>query len=109
MKVAIEVYVSLLLLALTMAICVGLIGSDLSVMRARDDYYSYVNELQESNFADTVVEACKEDATADGYGLDIQVIQDETGKRSANVVLTYEYRIVPLGISQNKTIRGFVG
>lgn len=108
MKIAIEVYVSLLLLALTIGICIGLIGSDLSVMRARDDYYSYTNELQESNFADSVVSACIEDAKAHGYGLEIDVLQDDNGNRSANVVLTYQYRITPLGISQDKTIRGYL-
>lgn len=108
MKVAIEIYVSLFILCLTMALCVGFISSDLTVMEARDCYYSYVNELQESNFADSVVTACIDDAAEQGHSLSIDILEDGNGNRSANVVLSYQYKVLPLGISQNKSIRGYI-
>lgn len=108
MKIAIEIYASLFILCLTAALCIGFISSDLSVMEARDAYYSYVNELQESNFADSVVDACVEDANKNGHALTIDVLEDDNKNRSANVSLSYKYKITPLGISQNKVIEGFI-
>ena len=108
MKVAIEMFVSLFILALVMSICVGLISLDLSVMEARDNYYSYVNELQESNFADSVIDACIKDAKDDGYTLEIEIMEDDNGNRSANIQLDFVCKLAPIKISQKKTIKGYI-
>ena len=108
MKIAIEIFVSLFILCLAAALCISFISSDLAVMDAREAYYSYVNELQESNFADVVISACVNDAAENGHTLNIEIIEDESGNRSANVILNYEYKMLPLGITQEKVIRGFI-
>lgn len=108
MKIAIEIFTSLFVLILTMGVCVGIISSDLTVMEARDQYYSYVNELQESNFADNVVSSCIADAVNSGQTLSIDIVEDENGSRSANIVLGYTYTVPVLNIEQKKTISGFI-
>lgn len=108
MKIALEIFMSLFILILSISICIGLISSDVKVNEARDCYYSCVNELQASNFADNVAYACVTDANNKGYSLHIDLYQDANGDRSARLVLEYTYKISPLGISQQKTIEGFI-
>ena len=108
MKIAIELFASLFILIVTVAICVGVISSDLTVMDARDYYQSCVNQLQESNFADRVIDACIEDAAKEGYSIHISIQESPEGERSAWVTMKYKYKIIPLGISQEKTIEGYV-
>ena len=108
MKIAIEIFTSLLILIITVAVCIGIISSDLAVMEARDYYQSCVNELQESNFADSVALACISDAAEEGYTLSIDIVEADNGDRAATITMEYKYKIAPLGISQKKTIQGFV-
>ena len=108
MKIAIEIFVSLFILIMMVAICVGIVSSDLDVMEARDFYYSCVNELQNSNFSDTVIDRCLAEATNRGYSLNVQVYQDATGDRSADISLKYIYNISVIGIEQEKLIGGYV-
>ena len=108
MKRAIEIFVSLFILVITVALCMGIISADLAVMEARDCYYSCVNELKESNFADSVTLSCITNANNNGYSLYIDVLESLDGDRSASVTLKYTYKIPALGISQEKTIEGLV-
>ena len=108
MKIAIELFASLIILIVMVTLCIGLISSDLGVMEARDFYYSCTNELQQSNFADDVVSSCIERAKNNGYSLDIRINQAESGDRTANVVLKYSYKVPVIGVSQEKIIDGFV-
>ena len=108
MKIAIELFGSLFILIVVVALCIGLISSDLGVMEARDFYYSCVNELQESNFADDVVSSYLTEATNNGYSLNIQIYQSVDGDRSADISLKYIYDIPAIGIKQEKLISGFV-
>lgn len=108
MKIAIEIFASLFILIVTVALCAGIISADLTVMEARDSYYSCVNELKESNFADSVALSCITNANNNGYSLFIEVLEDLDGDRSATVTLKYVYKIPVLGVTQEKTIEGFV-
>ncbi len=108
MKIAIELYVSLFILIMTIAICVGLVSSDLNVMEARDCYYSCVSELQDSNFADSVAQSCINNAKNKGFSLYINIYETADGDRSASVTLKYKYEMLPFGISQEKTIEGLI-
>lgn len=108
MKVGIEAFVSLLILILVMSVSISLIASDLTVMDVRDSYYSYINELQESNFADAVVDACIDDAQANGNQLTIDIFEDDNGNRSANIILVYKYKVNPIGVSQTKSMQCYV-
>lgn len=108
MKIAIEIFVSLFILIMVVGICIGLVSSDLGVMEARDFYYSCVNELQQSNFADNVMSDCITRATVNGYALNIDILETPEGDRSAVVSLKYLYGLPVLGITQQKYIEGYV-
>ena len=106
MKIAVELFASLFVLVITVAICIGIISSDLTVMDARDYYQSCVNQMQESNFADSVIDACIEDAAKEGYSVYVEII-DSDGERSVWITMKYYYKIAPLGIKQEKVIEGY--
>lgn len=108
MKIAIELFVSLFILIMMVALCIGIVSSDLDVMEARDFYYSCVNELQKSNFADSVIDSYITEATNNGYSLNIQIYQTADGDRSADISLKYIYDIPVIGVEQEKLINGFV-
>lgn len=108
MKIAIELFASLFILIVTVAVCIGIVSSNLTVMDARDYYQSCVNQLQESNFADSVADACIEDAKNEGYAIYISIQETPNGNRSAWITMKYKYKIVPLGISQEKVIEGYI-
>lgn len=108
MKIAIEIFVSLFILLMLVGLCIGVVASDLGVMEARDFYYSSVNELQKSNFADDIVAACALEAKDNGYTFDIQIYQTEAGDRSADISLRYVYKIPVIGVHQEKLIQGHV-
>ena len=108
MKIAIEIFVSLFILIIMVALCVGLVSSDLDVMEARDFYYSCVTELQQSNFADDVITACVENAQNQGYILDVQIFPSESGDRFVKLTLKYDYKVPAIGIKQEKIIEGTV-
>ena len=107
MKAAIEAYVSVFIICLCVLLCVCLISADLNVASARDAYTTYTLQLQDSNYADAVVSACRADATNRGYTLNITVHEIGDGSRSGSVEMQYEYYIPIIGYSAQRYIRGY--
>lgn len=107
MKIAIEAYVSIFIICLCLVLCACLISADLEVANARDAYTTYTLQLQDSNFADSVVQACKSDAEKRGYQIDISVYEDASGNKSGTVELQYEYSIPVIGYTAYRYIRGY--
>lgn len=107
MKSAIEAYISVFIICICALLCACMITADLNVASARDAYATYVSELQDSNFADNVIESCKNDAISRGYTIDVTVYEDEIGNRSGSVILKYNYNIDLLGFSAPRYIRGY--
>ena len=108
MKVVIETYVSVFVICICVVLCACLITADINVASARDAYTTYVLELQDSNFADDVVQACLDDATSRGYSINITVYDNGGGDRSGNIELQYDYSIGLIGYTTQRYIRGYV-
>lgn len=108
MKIAIEIYVSIFILCVSTLLCVGFISADMDVAQARDDYSTYVQQIRDSNFSEIVISGCKSDALERGYTLDVSVHSTDDGSRACYVVLTYDYNIAVLNVSNTKYIRGYV-
>lgn len=107
MKVAIEAYVSIFIICICALLCVCLISADMGVANARDAYTTYTLQLQDSNYADSVVEACKSDAASRGYIMNITVYELGDGSRSGTIELQYEYSIPVIGYSTQRYIRSY--
>ena len=107
MKVAIEAYVSIFVICVCALLCVCLISADIGVASARDAYTTYTLQLQDSNFADSVIEACKNDAAIRGYAINITVHEGGDGNRSGSVELRYDYTIPVINYTTQRYIRGY--
>ena len=107
MKVAIEAYVSVFIICICVLLCVCMVSADLSVASARDAYETYTLQLQDSNYADSVVNACEADAASRGYNIDITVYDLGNGSKSGSVELQYEYHIPVIGYRAQRYIRGY--
>ena len=108
MKVAIEAYVSIFIICICVLLCVCMVSADLGVASARDAYTTYTLQLQDSNYADSVVNACEADAASRGYDVNITVHDLGDGRKSGSVELQYEYFIPVIGYRAQRYIRGYV-
>lgn len=108
MKAAIEAYISIFIVSICVILCACIISADLNTAGARDAYATYASELQDSNFADDVVEACKNDAVSRGYSIVINIYDDGLGDRSGDIELKYNYQIAFLGFNAPRYIRGYI-
>ena len=107
MKVAIEAYVSVFIICICALLCACLISADLSAASARDAYTTYTLQLQDSNYADNVIAACRNEAQMRGYTIDIIVYDEGNGNKSGSIELQYEYNIPVIGYSTRRYIRGY--
>ena len=107
MKTAIEAYVSIFIVFICAILCVCLISANLSAAGARDAYTTYTLQLQDSNYANSVIAACTADAESRGYTIIVNVYDLGNGQRSGSVELQYDYSIPVLGYTTERYIRGY--
>lgn len=106
MKAGIEVYVSLILITIMALLCANFIAADVAAMNARDAQSAYVTEIENSDFAPSVIAKCAEAAEKQGYSLSIEEIQ--LGESTmAEVSLTYVYKVPLIGLESEHTITGY--
>ena len=105
-KVGIEIYVSLLIIAIVGLLCANFIAADVAVMNARDAQAAYVTEIENSDFADSVRKRCIDTAADQGFILEVNpvVIGDS---QMAEVSLTYTYKVPLIGVKSEHTISGY--
>ena len=107
MKAGLEIYISLVLITIMAILCTGFIIADVNVTDARDAYYSYYTEIDNSDAASSVINACIADATASGYQLTVEKV-GSTEKPMYKLTFVYSYKIALLGINRPHTIVGYV-
>ena len=77
----------------------GVMSACIDANNARDFHASVMAEIEDSNFAPSVISACKAQAENAEYELLIDsnsVVKDEDGKPTLmEVILKYEYHICP--------------
>ena len=104
MKSAIEVYVSIILIVLLGLTCFGFIASNVNSANARDLYYAYREEIQESNCSSVVINKCMEDASAKGYSLTC----DLTEEGVYQLTFSYPYKVIIFDTGKTVDIYGYV-
>ncbi len=111
MSTTIKTYVGIFLLLLAVFSMVGVMSACIDANNARDYHASVIAEIEDANFAPSVITACKSQASSAGYELLMDsnsVVKDEDGKPVLmEVILKYQYRIDFLGVISNQQIRGF--
>lgn len=108
MENVIKTYLGLFLTFIGVFVCVGITSACISSSNAVSFHADIIKEVEESNFAPSVMQACIESAESAGYKLEILPIQDASGRTvMAEVILDYEYNIPFLGVFTEHEKRGF--
>ncbi len=104
-------YVSIILIIVAVFVFVGIISVAVDVQNARDFHGMVINEIENSNHASSVIEACKETAEANGYELVVSSYMNNSDglqySKITKVVLKYDYTIDILKIKSEKEIVGY--
>jgi hypothetical protein len=107
MKVGIEIYVSIVLITIMAVLCSGFIVADIDAADARDAYYAYYTEIDNSDCAPSIINACIADAGDAGYVLKVEKVGDSENMLY-KLTFSYPYKITILGINKTHTIVGYV-
>ncbi len=111
MSSVIKSFLAIFLILIAMFSFAGVISVTIDVQNARDYHASVVNEIENSNHAQSVINACKDEATTNGYTLTVteysSTSDDSPNTKISKVVLSYSYSIDFLNISSNKEIIGY--
>lgn len=111
MSTTIKTYIGIFVLFLSVFAMAGMLSANIDAAAARDFHASMIAEIEDANFAPSVVNACKTQALSAGYELLIDggsIVYDADQKPTLmEVVLRYHYRIDFFGIVNTQQIRGF--
>lgn len=108
MKHIISAYTTLMVFVLNIFMCIAVINATVSMAEAKEYKAHVIAEIENSNFNKKVIEACVAQAQVAGYELSITncIYNENYDIQTAEVVLTYSYKLPIFGISQTKTTRG---
>ncbi len=107
MKAGLEIYISIVLITVMAVLCSGFIVADIQAADARDAYYAYYNQIDNSDGATSVINACISDAGDAGYSLAVDKVGNQENFMY-KLTFRYPYRISILGINKTHTIVGYV-
>ena len=108
MRLIVEVFSGILILLLNVYTGLMLSVAELQVTAAENYKSSVVSEVENSNFNSHVIDGCIAEAAPAGYSLEVTACayDEEHDIVTAEVALTYTYKIPLLGISETRTTRG---
>ena len=107
MKAGLEIYISIVLITIMAVLCSSFIIADLNSADARDAYYAYYTQIDNSDCATSVINACIADAGDSGYQLSVEKI-GTTEKPMYKLTFIYPYKITMLGINKSHDIVGYI-
>lgn len=116
METVIKGFMGIFLLILLTCTAVSVIASSIQSTNASEALLSYVNRIENSNYADDVIDACKSDA-AKQFGEDeadaLEITRYTQAGRSnvsyGKATLNYTYRIPMIGYTRNHSISSVLG
>lgn len=109
MKSAIETVIGIVVLTFMAVLGTSYITTSLNTQRAQNYHTAVMQELENSNFAQSVIDEEKTKATENGYQeLKIEKhTNNSTNQSYAKVILVYKYSIPILGQNETHEIVGY--
>ena len=96
-------------LTLFMAVtAMGILAAYMEVMNAQDMQARIVDEIENSDFNENVINTCVSQGADAGYQVEVTpcTYDENNNMRTAEVVVSYEYKLPLFGISGTKSTRG---
>lgn len=103
----IKTYLGLFFILLMGLVGIGVVTAGIQSAAARNYHADVINEIECSNFNDGVIEACKQQAQAEGYHLKVKTMEYDRHVKMAEVILQYDYAISVLNLVTEHEVRGF--
>lgn len=108
MKGAVETMIGAVIIALMAVLSTAYITACLNTQRAQNYHAAVVGEIEAADFADAVIESCKDKAKENKFtDLAVQKISTISGRSCAKVTLTYEYTVPLLNLFLEHRITGY--
>lgn len=108
MKNIIGAFGTLLVLLVNLFMCITVCNASVVVAAAKEYKADVVAEIENSNFNAYVIEGCIDQAQKAGYQLEVtNCVYDEVYDiQTAEVILTYTYKLPLFEIFETRTTRG---
>lgn len=114
MKLAIETFVSMIIIVMMVLLGTCYITASLDTQNAQRYHASVIAEVEAGNFSERVIQSCIEQAKANGYlmedgssALRIEPAGRSEERKMAEVSLTYQYSIPLLDLFLKHEIVGY--
>ncbi|MEY8391762.1 hypothetical protein AALA98_10365 [Lachnospiraceae bacterium 45-W7] len=105
----IKTYLGMFFLLVTGMVGIGVVTAGIQSANARNYHADVISEIECSNFNESVITACRQQAQKEGYKLSVKtMVYDAWGHtKRAEVILDYEYAIPALNLVTAHQVRGF--
>ena len=102
MDSVVKAFLGVFFLLTMMFLGVGLIGAAIDAGKAEN----FATRISNSNFSESVIQACKEDAAAEGYQCQVELVRPSDRQRPTygTLTLTYPFRIPLLSFETRETV-----
>lgn len=110
MEVIIKAFCGIFFVICLAVLGVGLVKASVDARNANAFAGECRSKIENSNYAESVVEACREDAAGLGYTLDVRLYRPRGGERivGGSYTLGYQYQIPILGIGRPCVVCGAI-
>lgn len=108
MKQIIEAFSAVILIAVCAFAGIAIITVSSDILAAKEYKADVISEVENSDFNPEVINTCISQAQEAGYGLVINTstYDADNNVQTAEVILTYTYKIPLFGIEDTRTTRG---
>ena len=122
MSAIVKSFMGIFFFALIVFLGIGIVSYQTDVSRAQDYKQNVVEELQNSDFSPSVVNACIAEGVKQGYGVSVDVSCSDGSRKTytkeapavdtsdvsaAYITVVYKCRLPFLGVETSNTLRGF--
>lgn len=106
MEAILKSFFGIFFILLLASVGVGLISSSIDARNADLYLANCVTQIQNSNFASSVISECKRNALEEGYVLTVNTASsaNDTTKKYARLDLKYNYSIPVIGLERKHTL-----
>lgn len=108
MKNIIEAFTAVLFIILFAFAGISVITASSSIMAAKEYKADVIAEIENSDFNENVINTCVSQGADAGYQVEVTpcTYDENNNMRTAEVVVSYEYKLPLFGISGTKSTRG---
>ena len=107
----VQFFSNILLMLLGFFLCISIVAGVCRITQADAYKADMITEIENSNFNESVINACMLQANEAGYAVEIRpCYYDVDGDMTlAEITLEYAYQIPLLGVAEKKQLRGIAG